>query len=90
MGAEDCSVRRNVHSFTHHARTHGYSCRILQDELQSYEEIVNGLPAVEAQLDYSSACRSRREVTQYLAHIRANYIFLAADIKKLDVSGNTL
>jgi len=90
MGTEDRSVRRNVHSFTHHAGTHGYSYKILQDKLQNYEEIVNGLPALEAQLDYSSACSSRRKVTQYLAHIRANYIFLAADIKKLDVSGSTL
>jgi len=76
-------------SLIHHAGTHGYSFRILQDELQNYKKIVNGLPAVEAQLDYSSARRSRRKVTRYLAHIRANYIFLAA-IKKLDVSGNTL
>ena len=51
---------------------------------------MNGLTAVEAQLDYSSACRSKRKVTQYLAYIRANYIVLAADIKKLDVSGNAL
>jgi hypothetical protein len=48
MGAEDCSVRRNVNSFTHHAGTYGYSCRIIQDELKNYEEIVNSLPAVEA------------------------------------------
>jgi len=51
---------------------------------------VNGLPAVEAQLYYSSAFRSKGKVTQYLAYIRANYIVLAADIKKLDISGDAL